>query len=76
MIDRELRNKLDEIGIIRVNFLEKKLEDVNINEYLELKAKVDLILDYLGLEFTVKARLEKTIRQKKEKYVLSKNKEI
>ena len=67
MIDRELRNKLDEIGIIRVNFLEKKLEDVDINEYLELKAKVDLILDYLGLEFTMKARLEKTIRQKKEK---------
>ena len=65
MIDRELRNKLDEIGIIRVNFLEKKLEDVDINEYLELKAKVDLILDYLGLEFTVKARLKKTIRQKK-----------
>ena len=67
MIDRELRNKLDEIGIIRVNFLEKKLEDVDINEYLELKAKFDLILDYLGLEFTMKARLEKTIRQKKEK---------
>ena len=45
MKDKELRNRLDEIGIVRTDYNTGKLKAVNLMEYLELKRKVDLILD-------------------------------